>query len=338
MVLSNKISSGASKKIECWVLSEDFVGHRHQALGLAEALGTEPEFKAVAARQPWRTVPARLWFNRIGLQAFRDDALHPPWPDLVVGSGRQGGLAAAAVRHHSGGRVFTVQIQRAPLPHRYFDVLVVPRHDHATGPNVIVSDGAIHHVTQARLAAAAAHWAPRFAHLPRPRVAVLLGGGNNRYRLTAARTTALAGQLADLARGGAGLMVTPSRRTGGDTMRIVRDALIGRACEIWDGAGENSYLGLLALADAILVTRDSVSMVSEAVFTGKPVHVVELDGRSRRIEHFHALFERKGYTRPFTGVLESWSYDPPDETAAAAARIKPLLQARLEGARLQLPA
>jgi mitochondrial fission protein ELM1 len=95
---------------------------------------------------------------------------------------------------------------------------------------------------------------------------------------------------------------------------------------------------MLGLADAILVTRDSVSMTSEAVFTGKPVHVIDLDGSSRRIELFHANMERQGYTRRFTGKLESWRYTPPDDTAMAAARIKPLLEARLLGARVELPA
>src|SRR5262249_38386683 len=107
--------------------------------------------------------------------------------------------------------------------------------------------------------------------------------------------------------------------------------------DIWDGSGENPYLGLLALADSILVTRDSVSMTSEAVFTGKPVHVIDLDGRSRRIERFHAHMQRRGYTRRFSGTLDRWSYVPPDDTGIAAARIKPLLEARIEGARISLP-
>ena len=86
------------------------------------------------------------------------------------------------------------------------------------------------------------------------------------------------------------------------------------------------------------MTRDSVSMTSEAVFTAKPVHVIDLDGSSRRIEMFHAHMQRQGYTRRFAGTLERWTYTPPDDTAMAAARIKPLLEARLHGARVELPA
>jgi mitochondrial fission protein ELM1 len=79
-------------------------------------------------------------------------------------------------------------------------------------------------------------------------------------------------------------------------------------------------------------------MTSEAVFTGKPVQVVDLDGRSRRIERFHDHMERRGYTRRFAGTLEAWSYTAPDDTAAAAARIKPLLEARMQAARVAPPA
>lgn len=320
----------------CWVVTEGYVGLENQALGLAEALGFAPLRKTVAAQQPWRSLPPRLWLGRIGFGALRGDALAPPWPNAVVSCGGQAALAAWLIRQASGGSTFTIHVQRPPLPAREFDALVVPKHDGLTGPNVVVTDGAVHRVTPARLAAAAFRFAPVYAHLPKPRVAVLIGGSNNRYRMTAARMHVLADQLAALAKGGAGLMVTPSRRTEPEAAQILAQALAGLRAQIWDGDGDNPYFGLLALADAILVTRDSVSMTSEAAFTGKPVHVIDLDGSSRRIERFHAHMERKGFTRRFGGVLESWSYAPPDDTGMAAARIKPLLDARMQAVASQL--
>ncbi|MGH7005416.1 MAG: mitochondrial fission ELM1 family protein [Alphaproteobacteria bacterium] len=321
----------------CWTLTEGYIGLENQAVGMAEALGLAPLRKTVAARQPWRTLPPSLWLNRIGFGALTGDALAPPWPDIVVSCGGQAALAACLIRRASGGSTFIVHVQKPPLPPRHFDALVVPKHDGLAGPNVIVTEGAVHRVTAAKLAEAAAGFAPVYAHLPAPRVAVLIGGSNNRYRLTPDRMRVLAGQLADLAKGGAGLMVTPSRRTEPAAARILADALSGLPAHIWDGNGANPYFGLLALADAILVTRDSVSMTSEAVFTGKPVHVVDVDGRSRRIELFHAHMERRGYTRRFRGVVERWAHAPLDDTGMAAARIKPLLEARLQALRANLP-
>lgn len=322
----------------CWVLTEGHAGMDNQALGMAEALGLDPIRTPVTARKPWRGLPPRLWIQRVGLRAFAGTALAPPWPDVTVGCGKQAALAAWLVRRASGGRTFTIHVQTPPLPAKGFDVLVVPRHDGTQGPNVVVTEGAVHRVTREKLAAEAARFAPRYAALPHPRVAVLIGGSNNRYRLAAARMRVLAAQLAALAAGGAGLMVTPSRRTDPAAADILRSALAGTTADLWDGRGENPYFGMLALADAILVTRDSVSMVSEAVFTGKPVQVIDLDGRSRRIEAFHAHMERLGCTRRFQGRLEHWTYDAPDDTGAAAVRIKPLLDARLQAANLILPA
>lgn len=321
----------------CWIVTEGYIGLENQALGVAEGLGLTPILKTVAARQPWRSLPPRLWVDRVGFRALAGE-LAPPWPDVVVSCGGQAALAAYLIRRDSGGRTFTIHVQKPALPAREFDVLVVPKHDGLTGPNVIVTEGAVHRVTRAKLAEAAERFAARYAHLPNPRVAVLIGGSNNRYRLTAERMRVLAGQLASLAKGGAGLMVTPSRRTEPEAARILAEALAGLSTDIWDGAGENPYFGLLGVADAILVTRDSVSMTSEAAFTGKPVHVIDLDGSSRRIERFHAHMQQQGYTRRFTGKLESWTYTPPDDTAMAAARIKPLLEARIQGARIELPA
>ena len=79
---------------------------------------------------------------------------------------------------------------------------------------------------------------------------------------------------------------------------------------------------MLGAADAIIVTADSVSMISEAASTGKPVHIVELEGGSKKFARFHQAMRDAGVTRPFTGTLGAWGYTPPDDTARAAAEIR----------------
>ena len=91
---------------------------------------------------------------------------------------------------------------------------------------------------------------------------------------------------------------------------------------IWDGTGDNPYLGMLALAEHLVVTEDSVSMVSEAASTGKPVYVAAMDGGSARLDTFHALLRVEGVTRLFDGKLSSWSYEPLNETPRIAAEIR----------------
>ena len=81
----------------------------------------------------------------------------------------------------------------------------------------------------------------------------------------------------------------------------MQNRLAGLPASIWDGTGDNPYFAYLALADAVLVTADSVSMISEAAATGKPVHVLDLDGGSAKFSRFHQLMQHAGITRPFAG-------------------------------------
>jgi hypothetical protein len=99
-------------------------------------------------------------------------------------------------------------------------------------------------------------------------------------------------------------------------------ALAPAGAWLWDGAGENPYFGLLALADAIVVTEDSVSMVSEAVATAAPVLLAPLPGRSRRIAAFMAGLATAGRVRPFAGRFETWPAEPLDDTPAIGAEVR----------------
>lgn len=235
---------------------------------------------------------------------------------------------ALAVKRASGGRTFWVQIQDPRFGRAKADLLVVPSHDPATGGNVLTTLGSVHRVTPARLAEGARRFAATFAALPRPLVAVLIGGDNRVYRLSPERFAALADRLAALARSGYGLAITPSRRTGADAVALLRERLAGLPAVIWDGVGENPYFGMLGLADAVVVTANSVNMVSEAAATGKPVHVVALAGGSAKFDRFHRAMAEAGITRPFRGPIERWSYVVPDDGARAAAAIRDRLAGR----------
>jgi len=295
----------------------------NQCLGLAEALGLTPVVKRVRLRSPWRQLsPYLRWGNRFAASP-QGDPIRPPWPDLLIGSGRQSIAPSLAARKLSRGRTFTVQIQDPQISPRNFDLVVVPRHDRLRGSNVLVTRGALHRVTPKILAEAGERFAAKLSHLPHPRIAVLIGGNNGVYALTPTIMGDVADKLAALARThGAGLMVTPSRRTGADNEAILRARLSGLSAEVWDGTGENPYFAYLSLADAVVVTCDSVSMTSEACFTGKPVYVIDLDGGSPKFRAFHEGLAKDGITRPFTGDLDRWTYPTFDDTGDVAAEVR----------------
>jgi mitochondrial fission protein ELM1 len=307
----------------CWVLTDGKVGMENQCLGLAEALGMTPRVLRIRPRAPWRFLPPSLWRRPRAAPGPGGDTRAPPRPRLLIATGRQTVAPAIAIRRASGGATFTVQIQNPAVDPARFDLVVPPLHDRLEGPNVIATQGALHRVTPQRLAAEADRFRDRFAALPRPLVAVLLGGTNRQYRMDEAAAARLGEALAAMARAsGAGLAITPSRRTGAANMAVIRDQLAGLPADIWDGTGENPYFGMLGLADAVVTTNDSVNMVTEACATGKPVHVFDLDGRSAKFDRFHAAMRDAGMTRRFTGALESWSYEPLQETARVAAEIR----------------
>lgn len=316
-----------------WAISDGRVGMVNQALGLAEAvadlgnaLADGPAWriveKTVAPVLPWSLLPAGIWPPGVAGTGRGGDRLEPPWPVVAIGCGRHAVGPVLHVKRRSWGRTFIVQAQHPRTAAGRFDLIVSQSHDQLGGRNVLTILGSTNRVTEARLREAGARFAGRFADLPRPLVAVMIGGTNSCYRITPAVARRLADELRRLLdETGGSLLVTTSRRTGAENEATLRAALSGPSVRFWSGEGENPYFAYLALADAIIVTSDSVNMVSEACFTGKPVLVATLDGGNGKFERFHAEMHAAGHTRPFRGRLERWSPPPLDETRRAAAEV-----------------
>jgi mitochondrial fission protein ELM1 len=306
-----------STAIPPWVISEPYAGLQAQALGLTEAAGFTPDLRVLQPRVPWRLFPAATWPAPL---AAVPEAVRPPLPALVIGCGGVAAAVGAALRRRGVG---AVQVQHPRMAPSRFDLIVVNRHDELTGPNVVVTRTALHRVTPDRLAAAAQAWRDTFADLPRPLVAVLVGGSNGRLRLNRAVAARLAGDLAGIMqRDRVGLALTCSRRTDPAAAQVLRDALTPLGAWIWDGTGDNPYFGMLALADTILVTSESVSMISEAVATTAPVMLAALPGRSRRNALFIEPLLAEGRVRLFAGRLETWPAAPLNDTPEAAAELR----------------
>ncbi len=308
-----------------WIISPGQVGMKAQCRGLAEALGLDYEFKDIRFRFPWTWLPEpALVADPFAKLAHDAPSLAEPWPDVAITLGSRCAPIGVAMKRRTNGRVTAIHVQSPGVPAAWLDAVVAPWHDGLKGDNVIETVAALHHVTPAKLDAARAQWAAVFAPLKRPLVAVMLGGSNGwrRFRMSKAAVARLAANLRKLAAAGCGVALTPSRRTDPHAAATLRAAVAAVGGYAWDGTGENPYLGMLACADAIVVTEDSVSMTSEALSTGKPVFVAELEGRSGRIAAFQAEMQRTGLTRPFEGEFATWRYSPPDDTARAASQLR----------------
>lgn len=347
MILSNSQAT-------CWVVTDGKAGMENQCLGVAEALGLKPVVKRIKLRSPWKQLSPFLRHGLAYAFSTDGDTVAPPWPDLLIATGRASVPASLYVRRMSrravrdplagkqerfpargesldqlknGGKgTFTVQIQNPVIDPSRFDLVVVPRHDELTGKNVMTTRGSLHRVTPRLLASEAVKFLPHIAHLPAPRIAVLIGGSNSVYSLTAREMKILSEQLAALAGREGSLMITPSRRTGEENLAILQEALCDKPAYIWNGQGDNPYYGMLGLADVILVTCDSVNMVSESCSAGKPVMVIDLPGGSDKFRRFHQAMRDDGMTRPFKGQIEQWHYAPLDDMRLVADRIKEMMK------------
>lgn len=291
------------------ILSDGRAGHEAQTFGIAEALGLSPDIRRVAPRGLYGLLAP------LGPVDPRDaDAFSPPYPDIAIAAGRRTIPALRRLKGDSGGRTFTVYVNRPGAGLGTADLIVAPRHDGFSGPNVVTPLTPPNRITPARLAAARAAPDPRVAALPSPRIAMLIGDASGVVQdLDYIATVLIAA--------GASVMATPSRRTSAETRAKLREALAGPGGWFWDGAGENPYFSMLANADRIVVTGDSVNMVGEAVATGVPVHVIEPYVTRRKLTTYLTALERAGAIRLWPCRFDDWTYAPINSTPAIAGKI-----------------
>jgi mitochondrial fission protein ELM1 len=299
------------------ILSDDRAGHEAQTLGVAEALGATPDLRRLAPRAFFSLLAP------FGPADPRDAAaLSPPWPDIALAAGRRAIPALRRLKRLSGGRVFTVYFNRPATGTSAADLIVAPRHDGFTGKNVITPVTPANRLTPAILAAARAAPDPRVAALPGRRVALLIGGDSRHFRFSDADAAQLAAAVRRIFADGASVMATISRRTPASVTQALAATIAEGPGFLWDGDGPNPYVSMLAIADAILVTADSVNMASEAAATGAPAHVFWPGGGHPRLAAFHAALEETGASRRWRGALEDWSYAPINSTPAIATAIR----------------
>jgi mitochondrial fission protein ELM1 len=277
--------------ITVWCLLGRKAGDNTQVRALAEELGWGFEEKHIAAR-PWELL-AHLGegVTLAGINRTRSSTLAPPWPDIVLSAGRRNEPVARWIQRQSGGRTRLVHIGRPWAPLSTWDLIVTtPQYFLPEQGNILHNSLPLHRLSPVDLGQAGERLQPQIAHLPRPWVAVLLGGDSGRFVITADKGAHL-GRLAQAlaAASGGSLLVTDSPRTPRAAAESLQAQLQAPHFYYrWGSGGENPYRGLLALADAFVVTGESMSMLGEAVDTGRPLFIFDVgDGPVRwwRLPH-----------------------------------------------------
>ena len=273
-------ASEAEPAPRVWAIMCYRQGDNSQILAVAEALGWPFEVKRLHYR--WFGYAIDVWRGTtlLGIDRGRSSPLDPPWPDLVISASMRNEPVCRWIRKKSRGLTRYVHLGRPWARLETFDLVV-------TSPEFRLRQLAnVHHnaltltrVTADKLADAAATWAPRLAHLPGPRIAVLVGGYGGPYALDPAKARRLGREASAMARAAGGsLLVTTSARTKRASVLALRTA-ITVPCHFFRWAGksaDNPFYGYLALADSFIVTCDSASMLAEACATRRPVYMFDL--------------------------------------------------------------
>ncbi len=321
-----------SGPLTIWTMTSGAAGMRSQVNGLAKALGRlQPvsiEEKIIELKS-W-AVPLPGHLNPAPLHSLK--ATHPipapPWPAILITSGRRASGTSIAIGRKSHGRTFRIHLQNPQTPLSYFDLVCSMRHDHLKGDNVLETITALHQLTKEDIEQGAApfqdQWQNQLEKPGRgPALGVLLGGKNKNSGFDQSRLEDLIGLIqTSINTNNANIFITPSRRTEPFVIKALTKAFKEHPnVWIWNNTDPNPYLALLHHSDHILVTSDSVSMISEALYTSKPVHIFPLSHQRKRLQQFISYLSTAGVIHMAENTI-NYSVDahrePIDETAKIA--------------------
>ena len=279
MSRSNPPSEGHPLTI--WAVSDGRAGIEAQVVGLANAIARKRPATIVVKKIGWKGKIGRLpwWLTAFPRRLLSPESgIAPPWPDLWIAAGRATLPLSIRMKRWSKGRSYVVQVQDPRMPTRLFDLVIPPRHDRLEGDNVFPITGSPGRVNADRLAGDLERFRTELAALPRPRVAVIIGGKSKAHDLSPERAAAMAHEIeAPVREEGGSVMVSFTRRTPAPAQAILEARLRRLPGVIWNGEGDNPYFAYLAAADYILVTEDSTNLATDAASTGKPVFVMKMD-------------------------------------------------------------
>lgn len=291
------------------VLSDGRTGSENRSVGLAEMLGfKDPEVVTLKPKYKnalLRMLPVRMLYD--GYERFESEMRAM---DLVIGSGYQVSRILRAVKK-AEPRLFTVALMRPSGSPKDYDVVAVESHDaYRRADNVVVTLGATNRITKDRLAQEGDRWRRRLAQVQGLKLAVMVGGDSKHAPMGVGEVKKLVAAMKRAAGGQGGLLVSTSRRTSPAVAAALQEALeaSGVPFFLWRPddvtARDNPYLAYLALADAVVVTADSVSMVSEAASAGKPVYLWgEKAGVPRKFRALYGALAKQGRVRWWDGLL-----------------------------------
>ena len=311
-----------NKHIRAWCVTDGSAGMNSQVRGLAEALKVNYELKTIDLRFPWNILPVGIFpiypiifqnLSRINLSNA---------PNILITCGRQSVYFSLYLKRKLGSKIFNIHIQNPRVNPNEFDLVIAPTHDNLKNPNVISTDLAINHINSEIIESNIELFKNDFSNTDLPICCILVGGKSRNYIFDRKALEDLTAKLKNLqSNNKIKLIILSSRRTD----QFIIDHLDNEFSDSHISWNEdnNPYIALLGLSKFIICTSDSVSMISEAIYSKKSVFIYRLKSskKNNRIENFINSVLDKGFIKLIPNLIEEFSHNYKNETEEVARRI-----------------
>ena len=308
-------------KLKALLLTQGMHGMISQVEGMAKALNTEYSHKIVRLSFPWNLVPPK--FTPISEIILKDKIYltESEIPDLIISCGRKSVIPSIIIKKKNP-KVFTIHIQDPKVSLKNFDAIVAPEHDNLKGDNIYNSKGAIHYITEQEISKASQYLADKIKS--EKIVSLILGGPNKYYGFNSDQIINIFNQIKSIfVSNGYKIIIIPSMRTPKEIIDLAIKEM--SSCgHVVNKVDKQAYLSAYALANYVVVTCDSTSMISEAATSGKPIFVAHMKAKKNnyRFKRFFELFKQMGITRDLGEKAETWTYSKHNEAQRIAAEIQ----------------
>ena len=306
-------------KLKGLLLTEGLHGMISQVEGLAKALDIEYFHEKVELNNFWKFIPPK--FTPIKNFVFKNKIQREF--DIIISCGRKSVIPSIFLKKISNKRIKNIHIQDPKVNFQNFDYIISPEHDSLKGDNIITSKGAIHYLTLTEIEEKKNYLSDRLTK-EKKIITLVLGGPNKYYAYSNQNILNIFSKISkQILNKDFQLIVIPSNRTPNKTIELAKKFFSAEHLII-DSVDKNAYLSSLGVADYLIVTCDSSSMISEAALTGKPLYVAMIppSKKDTRFQKFRKLFEKMNIIREFDEKLETWNYEKLDETKRIAYEIK----------------
>jgi hypothetical protein len=307
-------------KLKGILLTQGMHGMISQVEGLAKALDIDFTHHTVEPKNFWKVIPPKL--TPISQSVYKkidhDDF------DVIISCGRKSVIPSIHLKKKANKKVFNIHIQDPKVDLKHFDFIVAPEHDAIEGQNVISTKGAIHYLTENEINENKDYLNSFIKKDDRKIWTLILGGPTKYYDYSTKNMKHIFTMLYKLLKKhDFQLVVIPSMRTPINTIHYAKEFFGDNHTVIMD-VDKKAYLSALAIAENIIVTCDSSSMISEAALTGKPIYVANIlpKKNDKRFQRFRNLFRELNITRILGEEIENWNYQKLDETNRVANIIK----------------